>query len=369
MFRRAFYCAILITISLTLFCLHAGLISAQQLDRVASRHIHLRMPIERLSLGSDAIAEVEQCYLFMDRASGGVLPKKVLISADWNRSDNLCNPQNATILIGMNTPPASSDIKGYFLHNSAREIARLALLEISGGAQKEDTLFLFEGMIEILSREYERSTRSLEASWVISNYLREMNLLGLASQRSWLEFSSDSSPIRNTAPGVTFFTVFRNLQGRDKPIKLFQALKRNNLIDSLSMTFKAPAAELESIWIKAVKESQNVEEIVVSAEDAPQLIKTVLLPQNIESGTTLQLQLYMRDRKNNLNPSGVFIKDLRTGAVVQPKAASEKGGSFFVGSLPIDVHCPPGKYSYRVTAIDENGNLSRWNGSYIVESK
>jgi hypothetical protein len=305
----------------------------------------------------------------MDKAIGGVLPKKILILADWDKSDNLCNRQNASILIGMNSPAASSDMKGYFLHNSAREIARLALLEISGGAQKEDTLFLFEGMIEILAREFEHSTRSLEASWVISKYLREMNLLGLASQRSWSEFSSGSTPIRNTAPGITFFTTLRDLQGRDKPIKFFQALKRNNLIDSLSMTFKASATDLENIWSKTVIESHDVEEIVVSAEDAPQLVKTILLPQSLKAGTALQLQLYMRDRKNNLFPSGVFIKDLRTNAVVQPKVSSEKSGSFFVASLPIEANCPPGKYAYRVTAIDENGNLNHWDGSYVVDSK
>jgi hypothetical protein len=327
------------------------------------------MPIERISFGSDIIGELEQCYLFMERASGGALPKKVYVSADWNKSDNLCNRLNSSILIGMNSPAAFSDAKGYLLHNSAREIARLGLLELSGGAQKEDTLFVFEGMIEILAREYEHSTRSLEASWVISNYLKEMNLLGLAPQRSWSEFTSDSTAIRNTAPGVTFFTVFRDLQGRDKPLKFFQALKRNNIIDSLSLTFKAPATELESIWIKAVKERPDVEEIIVSPEDVPQLAKTILLPDAIKPGSTLQLQLFMRDRKNNLFPSGVFIKDLRSGAVVQPKAASDKIGAAFLAMIPIDSSCPPGKYAYRVTAIDENGNLSRWDGSYIVGNK
>ena len=112
-------------------------------------------------------------------------------------------------------------------------------------------------MIEILTHEFDHSARSLEAAWTYLAILDQMQMLGLNAQRSWSVFSAGKRFHRSAAPGVTFLTTFRELQGRERPIKLFEALKKASLTESLAMTFKAPAAELENIWLKRVREYQG----------------------------------------------------------------------------------------------------------------
>ena len=344
-----------------------GAISAQQIDSIGTEHVRLRMPAERESLGRDLAAEIERCYVFMHRATGASLPRKILIQADWVEPESSCNWKNASITIGMNQPAAAADLKGFLLHASAKEMARLGLLYLSEGAQREDTEFLFEGMIEILAHEYARSTRCLDAAWVISRYLDDMKLLGVSTQRSWSRFSSGKRSLRNASPGVTLLTTYRELQGRDIPVKLFQALKKNSLAASLAATFKAPASEVESVWLKRVREQQPADEIIITPEQAPKLVQTNLFPGSVKPGTTLEMQLLFEDRNRNLLPDGVFIRDENTGRVLQAEAASEKGSEFLIFKLPVDSNCAPGEYIYRVTAIDEDGNLRRWTGKYKVQ--
>ena len=138
--------------------------------------------------------DVERCYNFVKRATGGSLPRKIYITVDWNRSQNSCNWRNANILLGMNQ--STGDLKEFLYYSAAREIARMGLQELSQGAQREDTMFLFEGMIEIMVREFTRTSRRLEAAWTISKYLDEMQMLSLATQRSWSKFSGGILSLR-----------------------------------------------------------------------------------------------------------------------------------------------------------------------------
>ena len=341
-------------------------ISAQVIDSIGTEHVRLRMPAERELLGRDLGAEIERCYLFMYRATGESLPRKILIQADWDRPESSCNWKNAAITIGMSRPAAASDPKGFLLHASAREIARMGLLYLSGGAQREDTEFLFEGMSEILAHEYARSTRSLDGAWVISRYLDDMKLLGISTQRSWSQFSSGRRSLRNASPGVTLLTTYRELQGRDVHLKLFQALKEGSLAASLTAAFKAPASEVESVWLKHVREWQPADEITINPEHSPKLVQTNLFPGSVKPGATLEIQLLFEDRKKDLLPDGVFLRDENTRRVQQAVAASEKGSDFLIVRLPVDANCAPGEYGYQVTAIDEDGNLRRWTGKYKV---
>ena len=127
----------------------------------------LQMPSERESLGRELTADLERCYEFMERSINKGLPRRIFITVDWNLSESTSNYRTDSITIGMNQPAAIKDVKGFLFHSIAREIARLGLLNISQGGQREDTEFLFEGMIEILVHEYNHDSRSLISGYLI----------------------------------------------------------------------------------------------------------------------------------------------------------------------------------------------------------
>jgi len=158
------------------------------------------------------------------------------------------------------------------------------------------------------------------------------------------------------------------LLGRDAPLKFFEVLKKNSLTASLALAFKAPATEVENAWLKKVREYQPVEEITTEPENIPQLLQTALVPGTVKAGTTLEIQFFFKNARNDLLPEGVFIRDERTGRVLQPKLQSDKGTSYMIVKLPVDADCPPGDYKYTVTAIDESGNLRSWAGSYRIKN-
>jgi hypothetical protein len=342
---------------------------SQLIDSVSSDHVLMRMPIGREALARDMISEIERCYSFMNRATGSYLPRKILINVNWELPDSSCNWRNASITVGLNQPDKLANLNAILLHKAGREIARLGLLELSQGAQREDTEFLFEGMIEILIHEYERSSRSLEAAWTITQLLDEMQMLGFSPQRSWSKFSAGKRCLRNAAPGITLLTTFRDLQGRDRPIKLFEALKRTSLTESLALAFKAPSTELEATWLKRVREYSGADEITVASDDAPELLKSECVPETSRPGTALQLRLYLKDRTGNLLPDGVFVKDERMHRVLQAQTAPEKNAGYMVAMIPIEANCSAGQYNYQIIAADESGNLRRWNGSYTVAGR
>jgi hypothetical protein len=352
-----------LTFSLIACLFASGASPAQQLVSAASEHVLLFMPSERESLGREMIADIERCFGFMNRATNESLPRKISITVDFNQPDSSCNLRRSSITLGMSRP--LGDLKPFLFHSAAREIARLGLLALSQGAQREDTEFLFEGMAEILVHEFDHSSRSLEAAWVVSQFLDEMQMLGLGHQRAWSRFSGGKRCHRNASPGITFLTTFRELQDRERPLKLFEALKKKSLTDSLSEAFRAPASELESTWLKRVR-AYSATEITTAAEEAPELVQTRLVPDTGEPGTAMELRLFIEDSARNLLPDSVFVKDERTGRVLQVQAASEKGVGFLVAIIPVEENCPPGQYKYQVTAIDEAGNLRRWSGSYTV---
>lgn len=351
--------------SLSLFIFTSISPSAPLTNDVASEHLRMRLPTDREMLGRDIIAELERCYEFMNRATGSKLPRRVFLSVDWDLPDSGCNFRQSIITIGMNQP-AASNTRAFLAHSAAREIARLGLLALSQGAARRDNEFLFEGMIEILVHEYDHSSRSLEAAWVLSQFLDEMQQLGLATQRYWPEFSGGRRCLRSAAPGITFLVTFRELQGRERPLKFFEAIKLYSLTESMAIAFKAPASGLEDIWLKRVREYRAPDEITIAADEAPQLLKTDFFPDAGQPGSTLQMRLFLKDAANNLLPDGVFVKDERSGRLFQAQAAPEKGALYVVVPMPLEGSCLPGIYNYQVTAVDETGNLRRWKGNYKV---
>ncbi len=365
MSRPLLFCTVLVGSLIALF-FSSGVCSAQLAQSVGSEHVSLRTPAEWESLGRDLSAEMERCYDFMNRATGQKLPRKVVIIASWNQTENSCNLQDAAITVGMNQPAAVADPGAFLLHGAGREMARLGLLETSGGIRGEDAEFLFEGMVEILIHEYDHTSRGLDGAWVIAKYLDDMKLLGMNTQRSWGAFSAGKRCFRTAAPGITLLTTYRELLGREAPLRFFEALKKNSLAASLSVAFRASAPEVENVWLKRVREYQDVDEVTIKADEAPQLLKTVLNPGSAKPGTTIEMQLFLKNRKNNLLPEGVFVRDEHSGKVLQGEAASENGLNYLLLKIPVEPGCPPGEYKYQVTAIDEAGNLRRWSGSYKV---
>jgi len=339
---------------------------AWQSQGVASEHVRMSLPAERESLGRELIMDVERCYSFVNRATGGSLPRRIYITVDWDQSQNSCNWRNGSIVLGMSQ--SKGDLREFLYYKAAREITRMGLLELSEGAQREDTMFLFEGMIEILVHEYMRTSRRLEAAWTIAKYLDEMKMLGFETQRSWTKFSGGTPCLRNQAPGITFLTTFRALQGREQPIKFFRALRKKSLAESLSETFRAPIAELEDTWLKQVREHPEVNEITTVAEEVPQLAKVSFMPERGTPGAYMQIRIYVKDTPRDLLPSGVFVRDERTGRLLQVRRQLQDGTEFMAATIPIEAGCPPGQYKYLVTAIDEVGNLRRWSGNYTVGS-
>jgi hypothetical protein len=362
----ALRCAFLVFLSC--FFLLPGSTSAQLIDRISSEHVNMRMPIGRESLARDMISEIERCYGFMDKATGGSLPRKIMINVLWDQAESSCSLQSSSITVGMNRPEKAVNLNTLLMHKTGREIARLALLELSKGAQREDTEFLFEGMVEILVHEFDRSSRSLEAAWAIAKLFDEAQLLGINMQRAWTSFSAGKRCHSSAAPGITFLSTYRELQGRERPIKLFEALKGSGLTNSLAATFKAPVAELEKTWLKRVREHAVVDAITLVEEDAPQLQR---IEGNSETspGNSLQLRLFFKDRDINLIPEGVFVKDERTGKLIQAQAAAEKDAEYLMAGIPVETDCPPGQYGYQITAVDEAGNLRRWSRRYTVGSR
>jgi hypothetical protein len=326
------------------------------------------MPSEREALGRDAVGDLERCYDFMNRSTGEKLPRRIFLDVSWDKQDSVCNHLEGSILLGMNNPAAVADSQRYFLHHAAREMARLGLLELSEGAEREDTEFLFEGMVKILVHEYEHSSRNLESAWAISRLLDEMQMLGLATQRSWSKFSGGRRCLRSAAPGITFLMTFRELQGRERPLKFFESLKSTGLNKSLTAAFKAPVSDLENTWLKKVREYRVADEITVAAGEAPQLVQTDIFPGEAQPGSALRMQLWLKDDAGNLLPDGVFVKDERTGRLVQAQGSTEKGADYMLVTIPIEANCPPGQYNYQVTVVDESGNLRNWRGSYKVGS-
>lgn len=361
--------SVILKIVLVVCMLSSWLYSFQLIDQISSEHVVMRMPQARESLGRDSIEEIERCYAFMNRTIGGNLPRKILINVVWDQPESGCNRNDLSITIGMNRPDKVLDLKTLLLHKVEREIARLGLLELSDWAQREDTEFLFEGMIEILVHEFSHSSRSLESAWTYSRMLDEMKMLGFNNQRSWSVFSGGKRSHRNAAPGVTFLTTFRELLGRERPIKLFEALKRTSLSVSLKNTFKAPITELENTWLQKVRAYQPVDEITLFPEDAPHLLEAVMTPETSPAGGEFRIRLLLSDRNEDLLADGVFVRDQRTQRVLQAHASPENDREYISATIPVEATCPPGQYNCEIIAIDEAGNLRRWVKTYVVGSR
>ncbi len=336
-------------------------------DRIRSEHVQLRVPFEREWLGSDSIMDLERIWRFMNSATGGDLPRRVLVIIDWEGTETRTSFEDGSISVGMGLPAAASDNKAFLLHSSAREMARLGLYLLSrGAADREENRFLMEGMAEILVHEYDRNIRSLGGAWIISQLLDRMNLLGVAQQSAWTTFSGGRHDLRASSPGITFLMTCRELRSRERLLKLFEALRKGTLRESLAAAMRITTPEVEEEWLRRVRNYRSEDVTVTSEADAPRLMQAVPVPEAVKAGASLQVRLFIKDAANDLAASGVFLQDEASGRVLQAQPASERSVSYLAVSIPIEEVRQGGAYGYRVTAVDESGNVRNWKGSYQV---
>ena len=349
--------------------------SFAQTRSMASKHVVLQFPAEREIMGRELSSEAERCYDYMNRAMDGGLPRTINITLDWNASANTWNFRTGRVTIGMNHPDALADAKKFLNHALPLGIARLGLLNLSQGGQREDTEFLFDGMAEILVHEYSHSTRSLDVAWATARLLDETGLLGFSQQRDWSEFSKGVRNHRNAAPGITFLMIQRELD-RIRPMKFFTTLRKNSLLNALNTTFKVSAAELESIWLKRVREYEVPEEITVKSGEGPHLSAVNVIA---DEDRTVRLHLLINDPTNDVYPENVFVRDMRSGKTFSAEnlpvsatsedvtATREISDYSFTVTLPVAPDDHAGQYDCKIIIIDEAGNLRQSTQSYTLK--
>ncbi len=357
----------------TLICFAAGLLwlqfpshaPAQSINnRVISEHVRMLLPMEREWLGRDVIMDLESCWRFVNSTTGGNLPRRILVEAVWDDAVAKVDP-TGRILIGMHTPGADFDMKGFLIRSAAREIARLGLQGISRGAPpRAGNELLIEGMSEIIAREYFRTTRKLGGAWVHAQLLDRINPLSLAALSS-ASVSAEGHDLRTEAPAITFLLTCNDLHGRERTLKMFEALRKgSSLEESIAASMRTTASALEAAWLKKVRSYSIAESLPTSQdEETPSLERIVCFPVTDASGTRLQLRLFVRKGANILLPQGLYLFDEAAGKVSPARTPAERGAQYTLIEMPIEAGKAPESLNYRVIAIDEGGSVSDWQGS------
>jgi hypothetical protein len=336
-------------------------------DSIVAKHVRLRIPVDRQWLGRETISDLERCWEFVDSATGAKLPTRVLIVIQWQNSMTAVDAEHATLSIGMGDPAASSDAKGYLLHSAARELARLALINLSGGAaSKEENWFLLQGMSEMVAHDFSNTVKRLGAAWAICYYLDRMSPLGLKQLASRAEISGSQIDLRSAAPGITLLTACGELFGRERLFKLFESLARKNLEESLTATFKTQASNLVNQWLARVRNYNAADVTITTAEEAPELNRVMFVPDPAKAGGTLRVQLFARDGANDLSPTGIFVLDESSHLVLQGNQGGTEGSRYTQFEIPIDAARPEGRYKLRLVAVDEGGNVRNWEAFYSI---
>ena len=333
-------------------------------DRIVSEHVRLSLPTEREWLGRDVVMDLERCWRYTNSATSEKLPRRIVVDLNWEKSGVKSNP-DGLIQIGMKTPAADFDMRSFLIRSAAREIARVGLLNLTRGTMfREESEFLVEGMSEIIAREYFRTTRGLTGAWAHAQMLDRLGQLGLAAQASWSGFSGDTQDLREASPGITFLLTCRELYGRERTMKLFEALQKGTLTEGIVATFRTTPGALEAVWLKKVRATTISDSVPGSPdEEPPKLDHAACVTVSDASGSRLQLRLFIRKGVNALLPQGLYLPEDASGRVYQARLPAGRDVNYSLIELPIDPAKPAGPLNYRVIAVDEGGNVSNWQGS------
>jgi hypothetical protein len=336
-------------------------------DNIVSKRVRIRIPVDRQWLGRESVNDLERGWQFIDAASGGKLPSRVLVVVQWQDALSSLDVERATISIGMNDSAATTDPKGFLLHAAVREMARMSLIGLSGGgAAREENRFLLEGMSEMLARDFSNTVNRITASWAISYYLDRINPLGWNLLASRPELSGPVHDLRSASPGITFLTTCRELYGRERLLKLFESLAKKNLEESVSAVFRTTIAKLEAEWWTRVRAYKPAELTITTNEEAPALDRIALVPDPGKPGAALGLLVYARDATNDLSSAGIFLVDETSGRVLQGKPVNTPQGRCTRFEMPVEPERQDGRYRLQLVAVDEGGNLRLWEANYLI---
>jgi len=336
-------------------------------DSIVAKHVRLRIPTERQWLGRECITELERCWEFLDGATGGKMPARVIVVIGWRDSRATVDPQRGVVSIGMDHPAAANNPKAFLLHGAARELARLGLISLSsGGLAREENLFLAEGMAEILAHEFSNTTRRLSAAWAISHYLDRIRPLGLPPQGLGADRFTRHD-LGSAAPGITFLIACREQYGRDRVTRLLESLAKRGLAESIATVFRTQSATVEAEWLKRVRSYQPAEITVLPGEEGPRLERVMIVPEMAKAGSVLELRLFTRNGANLLDSSGIFVVDEGSGKVSQGVPAGTAGSEHTRFELPVEATRQAGTYRIRIMAADDGGNLRIWEATYQVQ--
>jgi hypothetical protein len=336
-------------------------------DSIVSKHVRVRIAAERQLIGREAISDLERCWEFVDSATGGQLPRRVQIVIGFQDAAMSVDAARATLSIGMSNPAASRDPRGFLLQNAAREMARLALINLSsGGAAKDENRFLLQGMAEMLAHDFSNTVKRLGAAWAICFYLDRMNPLTLKRLAVQTEATGGNHDLLSASPGITFLTACREQYGRERLFKLFESMSRRSLDESLGMVFKGTTAGLEAQWLARIRNYHPADLTSTTEGEVPALDRITFVPESGRPGENLSMRLYAHDGADDLSPGGIFVVDESSGKVLQGAAGGKGGDRYIQFEIPIDPGRPPGRYRLQVAAVDDEGNIRNWEASYLI---
>ncbi len=144
-------------------------------------------------------------------------------------------------------------------------------------------------------------------------------------------------------------------------LKLFEAFRKEGLVEALSSVFKTTPGALEAAWLKQVRNYTLSESMTgTSAQDVPVLERALLVvPAGDHGEGKAQLRLFITDGSGNLSPENVFITDESTGEVFQTRASGDRE-EYFWAELASPLVLGATKYTLRITAVDNSGNVRIW---------
>jgi hypothetical protein len=356
--RRISFCLCLAVLGLSGITGRA--LSAQRMtDGVISDHIRLRLPLEREWLGRDIIAELERCWLFMNAVT--VLPRTVLVVLDWNQADSSTSYSNATLVLGMKEIQGGSSLKATLLHFAAREMARLGLLTLARGSPAtRESVFLYEGMAEILAHDYERTSRSLEGAWIVAQFLERMKLLKLQTPAARPIFVGGNHDLITGAPAITFLLSCRELYGSERVLKLFESLRKSGLQEALRAAFRTDASVVEENWMQKVRDHVLPGSTTGGPEKNALALQKAVFAASAGSASGGKLKLYMTGQTAKISPNCVFVEDQGREVVRQARAAADEDEGSYSAELPFRVGGVPQRLTFLITVVQEGGTVVRW---------
>ncbi len=335
------------------------------IGQIVSEHVRIRIPSSREWLARETIAELERCWQFMNTEAGGKLPRRIQVHVDWEGRETRADAGSGVIAIGMNRSEAAHDVRAWLMRSAAREMARIALLELSrGDTARAELSAMVDAMSEIFAHEFMRTTRSLTGAWVAAHFIDRIQPLGLAAFAAG-GGGPEPRDFRAAAPGVTFLLTCRETYGREKTLRLLESLGKRGLAESILHVFGRIAAAVEHGWLRKVREFAVPQEFAVRGEeDLPILQRTVLVPETVRAGETLAVRLFLSDRQGNPLAVEAFVIDESSNRVVRARPGQDESGRHMIAELPIESGRPGGQYVLQATAIDAAGSIRSWRESY-----